>query len=82
MHEAKTHLSRLVDAAAGMGGFRLIGIGASDLAGAAQADPPDLLDPDLARRKRVEAAIDAVRAKLGRQAIAKGRALDAKPVDV
>jgi DNA polymerase-4 len=66
----------LADAAAAGGArFRLIGIGAGDLVGADYADPPDLLDPGLDRRKRVEAAIDAVRAKLGRQAIAKGRAL-------
>ena len=64
----------LIDGAAGTGSFRLIGIGATDLAAAAHADPPDLLDPDLTRRKRVDAAIDAVRAKLGRQAITKGRA--------
>ena len=57
--------------------FRLIGIGASDLVGAEQADPPDLLDPDKTRRARVEKAIDAVRAKLGDKAIDKGRALAA-----
>jgi DNA polymerase-4 len=37
------------------------------------ADPPDLLDPDRGRRKKVEAAIDAVRARLGENAIGKGR---------
>ena len=57
--------------------FRLIGIGASDLVGAGQADLPDLLDPDKARRAKVEKAIDAVRAKLGDGAIDKGRALAA-----
>ncbi|NBB84550.1 MAG: DNA polymerase IV [Alphaproteobacteria bacterium] len=66
----------LVDAAAsGTGRFRLIGIAAGDLTAGDHADPPDLLDPDLQRRKRVETAIDAVRAKLGRDAIAKGRTL-------
>lgn len=55
--------------------YRLIGIGVSEMASADHADPPDLLDPDLARRKKVEAAIDAVRAKLGRDAIGKGRGL-------
>jgi DNA polymerase-4 len=53
--------------------FRLIGIGASDLTDAVFADPPDLLDPGRARRAQVEAAMDRVRAKLGRDAIAKGR---------
>jgi DNA polymerase-4 len=55
--------------------FRLIGIGAGDLTDAAFADPPDLLDPGRARRAQVEAAMDRVRAKLGRDAIAKGRSL-------
>jgi len=57
--------------------FRLIGVGASDLSDDAQADPPDLADPDRARRARVEQAIDSVRAKLGEKAIDKGRALPA-----
>jgi DNA polymerase-4 len=57
--------------------FRLIGIGASDLTDDAQADPPDLADPDRARRAKVEQAIDRVRAKLGEKAIDKGRALSA-----
>ncbi len=58
--------------------FRLIGIGASDLTDDAQADPPDLADPDRARRARVEQAIDAVRAKLGEEVIDKGRALSTR----
>ena len=57
--------------------FRLIGIGAGDLTDAAGADAPDLLDPDAARRAQVEHAIDAVRAKSGAKAIAKGRGLAA-----
>ncbi|MDH3596893.1 MAG: DNA polymerase IV [Rhodospirillales bacterium] len=59
--------------------FRLIGVGASDLVDALQADPPDLADPDRARRAKVEGAIDAVRAKLGDAAIDKGRALARRP---
>ena len=55
--------------------FRLIGIGASDLADGALADPPQLLDPGRTRQARVEQAIDAVRGKLGEDAIKKGRAL-------
>lgn len=55
--------------------FRLIGIGASGLAGAEAADPPDLFDPAAAKRARSEKAVDAVRAKLGAGAIGKGRAL-------
>ncbi len=55
--------------------FRLIGVGASDLGPGDLADPPDLLDPERARRGRVEAAMDEVREKLGRDAIRKGRGL-------
>ena len=54
--------------------FRLIGIGLSDLSPAASA-APDLLDPDARKRAAAEHAIDAVRDKLGRDAIAKGRSL-------
>ncbi len=63
----------MVRAAADGTAFRLIGIGASDLAEGARADPPTLLDPERSRTARVEAAIDQVRAKLGPDAIAKGR---------
>lgn len=54
--------------------YRLIGIGASTLSADADADPPDLADPDSGRRKQIETVIDRVRDKLGRNAIAKGRA--------
>lgn len=57
--------------------FRLIGVGCGDLSTEDGADPPDLLDPDLERRKTVERTIDAVRAKLGPDAIGKGRGLRA-----
>jgi DNA polymerase-4 len=53
--------------------FRLIGIGASELTDSADADPFDLADPDSGKRAKVERAIDAVRAKLGAQALTKGR---------
>ncbi len=56
--------------------FRLIGVGASDLSDGEMADPPDLFDPERAHQARVETAIDAVRAKLGDAAIAKGRGLE------
>ena len=55
--------------------FRLIGIGAGDLGPGEQADGPDLLDPDRQKRADVEAAIDKVRDRLGKEAIFKGRAL-------
>ena len=53
--------------------YRLIGIGVGDIHDAADADPLDLGDPDAHQRRKVEAAIDAVRAKLGRASIGKGR---------
>lgn len=58
--------------------FRLIGIGVSDLSDAAFADAPDLLDPERERSARVEHAMDQVRAKLGRNAVVKGRAFSLK----
>jgi DNA polymerase-4 len=58
--------------------FRLIGIGVGDLRGAADADPLDLADPDAQQRRKVEAAIDAVRAKMGKGSIGKGRGFEGK----
>ena len=37
------------------------------------ADLPDLADPGMEHRRKVEHAMDAVRAKLGTKAIEKGR---------
>ena len=54
--------------------FRLIGIGTANFVDAAQADPPDLAEPDKERWARIETAVDSVRSRFGRQAIAKGRA--------
>lgn len=58
--------------------YRLIGIGVGDIRDAADADPMDLADPGAARRRKVEAAIDAVRAKLGKGSIGKGRGFEVK----
>jgi len=58
--------------------FRLIGIGVGDLRDAADADPMDLGDPGAQQRRKVEAAIDAVRAKLGKGSIGKGRGFEGK----
>ncbi len=55
--------------------FRLIGIGVSDLAEGALADPPSLFDQAGEHRAEVERAIEAVREKLGKDAIGKGRSL-------
>jgi len=59
--------------------FRLIGVGVAALGEGAQADPPDLLDPDRGRRARIEAAMDQVRAKLGPGAVVKGRGFSRRP---
>ncbi len=55
--------------------FRLIGVGVSGLSRDFAGHQPDLLDPAEARHARVEQAIDAVRARLGADAIGKGRGL-------
>ncbi|NQW11866.1 MAG: DNA polymerase IV [Alphaproteobacteria bacterium] len=57
--------------------FRLIGVGVSDLGDASHADPQDLAEPDFEQRRKIETAIDMVRAKLGEAAITKGRGLRA-----
>ena len=56
--------------------FRLIGIGVSALAGAAEADPADLVDVVGRRSAAAEHAIDQLRAKFGRDAVIRGIALD------
>ena len=55
--------------------FRLLGVGASDLVPAEDCDPLDLGDPDGPRRKKAEAAVDALRRRYGDRVIGKGRAL-------
>jgi DNA polymerase-4 len=66
----------LFDAAREPGPFRLIGVGISDLTDAAGADQmADLLDPGAAKRSEAERATDKIRARFGKDAIVKGRAL-------
>ncbi|MDX2145828.1 MAG: DNA polymerase IV [Rhodospirillaceae bacterium] len=55
--------------------YRLIGVGVDDIADAGLADPPDLFDDGPKRQAGAERAMDAVRAKFGRGAIKKGRAV-------
>lgn len=59
----------------GADAYRLIGIGAAGLVDAEYADQPSLLDPDLDRRKKLETAMDALREKMGADAVIKGRSL-------
>ncbi|MGV6848624.1 MAG: DNA polymerase IV [Marinibacterium sp.] len=66
----------LYDQTADAGPFRLIGCGLSDLCPEDQADlSGDLLDPGADRRAGAERATDRIRARFGRDAIVKGRAL-------
>jgi DNA polymerase-4 len=66
---ARPLLAREADGTA----FRLIGVGLSHLAPAGDCDPPDLLGGG--RQAAAERAIDKVRAKFGRDVVAKGRSL-------
>jgi DNA polymerase-4 len=52
--------------------YRLLGIGVSDLADSATADPPDLIDRDAGRRAKAEAAMDTLRDKFGNKSIETG----------
>jgi DNA polymerase-4 len=66
----------LFDQVGPRGPYRLIGVGLSDIAAAGVADRSgDLLDPQAARRAQAERAADAIRARFGKGAILKGRAL-------
>ena len=66
----------LFDQVAGTGPYRLLGVGLSEISGAAGADRSgDLRDPDAGKRARAEQATDSIRRKFGQAAIVKGRAL-------
>ena len=56
--------------------YRLIGIGLSDLAELGKADPADLVDTSIARTVKVEGAVDALRARFGKDAVVKGITFD------
>jgi DNA polymerase-4 len=55
--------------------FRLIGVGAQPLAAGAQADLPDLADPDSGRRAAKWQAVEKLRARFGAGAVVSGRGL-------
>jgi DNA polymerase-4 len=61
------------------GAFRLIGIGAQPLAPGADADLPDLADPDAGRRSAKWRAVESLRARFGADAVVSGRGLRPKP---
>jgi DNA polymerase-4 len=58
--------------------FRLIGIGAQPLAPGAEADRPDLADPDAGRRVAKWQAVEKLRARFGAAAVVSGRAVPEK----
>lgn len=55
--------------------FRLLGVGLSNLASAAEADPVSLIDPAGDKRAAAERAMDRIRSKFGGEAVSKGRGL-------
>jgi len=59
--------------------YRLIGVGGEGLVAAADADPADLFDATRGKPAKVERAIDALRERLGPDAIMKGRGLGITP---
>jgi len=59
--------------------YRLIGVGAADLAPAGPEAQPDLLDGDAVHQAAVERVMDQLRAKLGSAAIRKGRGWISNP---
>jgi len=70
------HGERMLRAIAGHGPFRLIGIGLSALCPAETRDrPAQLFDDGSEARARAEAATDQIRARFGKDAIQRGRAL-------
>ena len=62
--------------------FRLIGIGADMLVDASAADMPTLFDGELGRPRRLERAVDAIRDRLGADALRRGGGLGAGAVPV
>jgi DNA polymerase-4 len=55
--------------------FRLLGVGLSNLAPAAEADPGSLIDPQGDKRAAAERAMDKIRGKFGGEAVRTGRGL-------
>ena len=60
--------------------YRLIGVGAADLAPAGPEAQPDLLDADAAQKAAVERVMDELRERLGNAAIRKGRGWVSSPL--
>ena len=69
----------LVEAEATGRRYRLIGVGAADLAPAGPEAQPDLLDAVAVQQAAVERVMDELRAKMGSGAIRKGRGWVSSP---
>jgi DNA polymerase IV len=65
----------LVDEIDGITRFRLIGVGADNLADSREADPPTLFDREFDGPGRLEHAIDAIRERLGEESVRFGHSL-------
>lgn len=65
-------LRPLLDKEANGAAFRLIGVAAADFSPADTADRGDLANQGIGREKARESAIDALRAKFGREAVQRG----------
>lgn len=71
-HTASALLTAEAD---GVTAYRLIGVGASLLVDGGMADLPSLFDAELGRPRRLESAIDEIRARLGDASLRRGGTL-------
>ncbi|WGD30953.1 DNA polymerase IV [Ancylobacter sp. WKF20] len=78
-HRIFAHARELLEKEADGRRFRLIGVGVSELADLALADPGDLIDVQATKKGLAELATDQLRAKFGKGIIDRGIALDASP---
>lgn len=58
--------------------YRLLGVGLSNICGAHECDPSDLVDRSADKRAAAERAMDRVRTKFGGESVSKGRSLRAR----
>jgi DNA polymerase IV len=58
--------------------YRLLGVGLSNICGAHECDPSDLVDRNADKRAAAERAMDKVRMKFGGESVSKGRSLRAR----
>jgi DNA polymerase-4 len=71
---AREPLAREADGTA----YRLLGVGLSNICGAHECDPSDLVDRSATKRAAAERAMDKVRSKFGGESVSKGRGLRAR----